>query len=43
MGLAHARRGQEKGMHMDELWAWLFTPIGLLILIVALWNWDCLF
>jgi hypothetical protein len=30
-------------MYMNELWAWLWTPVGLILAIIALWNWDCLF
>jgi hypothetical protein len=32
-----------RGWRMDAIWAWLFTPLGLLLALIALWNWDCLF
>jgi hypothetical protein len=24
----------------DEMWAWLLTPLGVVVALIALWNWP---
>lgn len=25
---------------MDTIWAWLLTPLGMIVAIIAAWNWP---
>jgi hypothetical protein len=27
----------------ESVWAWILTPIGMIITAIVVWNWDCLF